>query len=395
MVSLNNYIMAKKIGIASPFKDYNYGTVLQAFALYESLRSLGLDAEYLDYQASASLPIWKRVMRYVLHPSLLKERLTTKKVENPIVSFLNSENFEQNKVRYEDFIQQIPRSVPYDVNSIKKADVIYDLFIVGSDQTWSPFLNDSNSLYFLNFTRNEKKVSYAPSLGTSNLPDTYKTILKEKLSSFKYLSCREKFGADLLSKLTGKKVEHVLDPTLLLQKKDWEKYEKKVEGIDADYVLVYQLGVRPLLKDYATKLAKKEDLEIVSILTNEYTGAWNTTFDGIGPAEFLWLIHHATYVVTDSFHGTMFSINFKKQFFSFAKVEGGRSSFDNIRLLDFLSDFDIEERLIKDVNEEPIKIDYSEVYKILNERRCVSLEYLKLINNDMIKEISMGGVKSS
>ena len=154
-------------------------------------------------------------MRYVLHPSLLKERLTTKKVENPIVSFLNSENFEQNKVRYEDFIQQIPRSVPYDVNSIKKADVIYDLFIVGSDQTWSPFLNDSNSLYFLNFTRNEKKVSYAPSLGTSNLPDTYKTILKEKLSSFKYLSCREKFGADLLSKLTGKKVEHVLDPTLL------------------------------------------------------------------------------------------------------------------------------------------------------------------------------------
>ena len=369
--------MAKKIGIASPFKDYNYGTVLQAFALYESLRKLGVEAEYLNYSSSASLPRWKRIARYLLHPSLINERLRTKRMVNQIVAFLNSEEFMANKVKYDQFIRMIPCSVPYDINTIKNANSQYDLFVVGSDQTWSPFLNDSSSIYFLNFAENFKKTSYASSLGTTDISEDYKRILKEKLASFKHLSCREEFGAEMLSELTGKKVEHVLDPTLLLCAKEWEVYEQPVRGVPEKYILVYQLGSRPELKIYADVLSSKQGIPVISILTNANTKEWDTTVDGIGPSEFLWLIHHATYIVTDSFHGTMFSINYQKQFFSFTKVEGGSGSFDNIRLEDVLSCFEMANRLITDKNVLPNDIDYRKVSDTLETRRDTSKIYLK------------------
>lgn len=369
--------MDRIIGIASPYKDYNYGTVLQAFALYKKLDYLGVKSEYIDYTASSGLPVWKRICRYFLHPIQLWRRLFHKKEVNPIVAFLQSDAFYANKVEYDKFIAKIPCSERYDINTIKQSDKKYSLFIVGSDQTWSPFLNDTNSLYFLNFTEDRKKNSYAPSLGTSNLSDDYKQLLKKKISHFNHASCREHFGAQLLTELTGKEVIEVLDPTLLLTDEDWKLCEQPVEDLPEHFILVYQLGTRSAIRNYAQMLSKEKGLPIVSLLTNEYTKSWDSVIDGIGPAQFLWLIHHADYVVTDSFHGTMFSINFKKQFFSFTKVEGDENEFDNIRLLDALSKYGIEDRIIKVFDNQPKEVDYSKLYPVLNEKRKDSISYMK------------------
>lgn len=372
--------MDRIVGIASPYKDYNYGTVLQAYALYKILDDLGVKSEYIDYTASSSLPAWKRISRYFLHPIQLWRRLFRKQKVNPIVTFLQSDAFYANKVEYDKFIAQIPCSECYDINTIKQSDKRYSLFIVGSDQTWSPFLNDTNSLYFLNFTEDRKKNSYAPSLGTSDLSDEYKQLLKKKISLFNHVSCREHFGAQLLSDLTGKDVVEVLDPTLLLTKEDWERFELPVDSLPKHYILVYQLGTRPEIRNYAKVLSKKKSLPIVSLLTNEFTKSWESAIDGIGPAQFLWLIHHADSVVTDSFHGTMFSINFEKQFYSFTKVEGGNNRFDNIRLLDILSCYNLENRIITDINgQHPNDIDYHTLYPDLAENRMKSISYLKRI----------------
>ena len=99
--------MDRIIGIASPYKDYNYGTVLQAFALYKKLDYLGVKSEYIDYTASSGLPVWKRICRYFLHPIQLWRRLFHKKEVNPIVAFLQSDAFYANKVEYDKFIAKI------------------------------------------------------------------------------------------------------------------------------------------------------------------------------------------------------------------------------------------------------------------------------------------------
>ena len=146
-----------------------------------------------------------------------------------------------------------------------------------------------------------------------------------------------------------------------------------MEPIEAPnkYVLCYQLGVKENLLKFARQLGIEKGLHLIIIPTNEYTCAQPESVRSLSPEHFLYLVKNASYVVTDSFHGTIFSINFGVQFFSFSKVVGSLETFDNIRIVEILESFNIQERFIegKESQDLPANIDYASLNKELQKRR--------------------------
>lgn len=374
----------RKIGLFSFHKDPNYGTMCQAYALARAIQKLGHNAEYIRYEA---IPYRSPVKVAIIN--LIKtvcQNLGIRYGLKTEYSYLRSKEFRKLKDRYKRFHHlyiPVSNSIYY-LDTIQQVENKYDYFIVGSDQTWSSYCNTNPSTpFYLSFIQDgKKKRSYAPSIGSTHTTEEYKLRLKNELSSFNSLSCRENHNARMLSELLGKKVEYVLDPTLLLSPDDWQVLEKPVP-MPASYVLCYILGTKACISDYAEKLGEQRGLPTYYIVTRpEYNKKENALKD-ISPEQFLWLLHHATYVVTDSFHGSMFSINFKKEFFSFAKRETIESTgIDNDRIMDFLSYFHIEDRFINDGEFRiPTELDYSAIEEQLSSMRSSSYEYLKGITN--------------
>lgn len=374
----------RKIGLFSFHKDPNYGTMYQAYALAKAIQKLGHNAEYIRYEAIPyRSPIKAAIMNLV---KSISENLGLRHGPKSEYSFLRSKEFRKLKNGYKRFHHTyipVSKSIYYK-DTIQQVENKYDCFIIGSDQTWSSYCNTNpNTPFFLSFIQNnKKKCSYAPSIGSTHNTEEYKLRLKSELSSFDRLSCRENQNAQMLSKLIGKKVEYVLDPTLLLSPDEWQVLEEPV-SMPASYVLCYILGTKACISDYAEKLGEQKGLPVYYMVTRpEYIRRTNALKD-ICPEQFLWLLHHATYIVTDSFHGSMFGINFKKDFFSFAKRETTDiTGVDNDRILDFLRYFNIEDRFINDGESRiPTKMDYSVIEARLSSMRSSSYEYLKEITN--------------
>ena len=196
----------------------------------------------------------------------------------------------------------------------------YDAYICGSDQIWNPTYKSTGSAYFLQFAPEYKRIAFAPSFGLSSLPDSLHAIYKEWLNGIPYLSVREEQGAKIIKELTGRDALVVPDPTLCLNREQWEEAEKKPEFADGQpYVLTYFLGNetnkdRRFIEAYA-KLAGVKIINLFDMREPEYYAT--------DPAEFVWLIHHAKAMFTDSFHGTVFSIIFHTPFLVFDRIESG------------------------------------------------------------------------
>ena len=362
----------KKIGIIAPFKDYNYGTVLQAYALYFHFKKLGINAEYIDYMAlDGSESILEKGLLCIRHPSILFRKLFKKQAANPIVTFFSTDTFKAIKEGYDSFIACIPSSKRTTYRTLKQLESNYASFCVGSDQTWSPYVVDILSINLLPFVKDKrKKNSYAPSIGTTLISKDYKKKLKKNLSDFNVISCRDFYGSRILSDILGRVVYNVLDPTLLMTKEEWQPLMESIKSPDK-YVLCYQLGIKDSLLRFARKIKNEKGLNLVIIPTNEYTSAQPESLSSVSPGQFLYLVKNACYVVTGSFHGTIFSINFGVQFFSFAKVEGDLNSFDNSRIAELLDSFGMKDRFMEGLPNEcmPADLDYLAITDELKMRR--------------------------
>lgn len=262
---------------------------------------------------------------------------------------------------------------------------VYDTYVTGSDQTWSPKVSGGYEVtpMFLDFAvEGSKKAAYAPCLGVNSLTEEQETFIKEKLENYSLISCREIKGAALLSKVTGRDIPAVVDPTLLLSGDQWREVMAK-PNINQPYIFCYFLGNRQYYRDFANQLSKQTGLPIYYIPVNwmEYSDdesrIWNA-----GPREFVGLIEGASYVCTDSFHGVAFSSNLNKNFFAFVKYAGSANAGDNSRLFDYLERIGLANRLLTSYNGEKIdvaSIDYSKTNQILEEERAQSCSYLKKI----------------
>lgn len=374
--------MANRIGIISYHSDPNYGTMYQAYALAKAIKDLGGVPEYIQYEAIPyRSPLKATIIRTI--KSML-EVLQIHKRPLTEYSFLRTKEFRNLVLKYKVFHDTyIPVSEKvYFANTADQANGVYDYFVVGSDQTWSPACNvNPKTSNFLSFVADKnKKRAYAPSVGSIHISSDYKSRLIKELSGFEHLSCREYANAKMLSGALDKPVQHVLDPTLLLKTDEWQKIEKEVSMPDK-YILCYILGTKQCISDYAELLGNSKGIPVYYMVTRpEYLGKKNRLID-IGPSEFLYLLRRASYVVTDSFHGTMFSINFNRNFYSFAKrVTTDATGLDNDRIMDFLTLVGLECRFIND-GETRLEsdIDFVPVNDYLTKTRVESIKYLTKI----------------
>ena len=313
-----------KIGIVTIFKANNYGAELQAFALQKKLELMGYDAELVDY------PFYKHVSHRRSRLSApefdiglmnrVKEQIYP--VWQRIVGVRHRRALLAREARMDAFHQQHTR---LSARTYCTLDALYasppscDVFMVGSDQVWNPRMYTSIAPYFLDFAPSGKRrVAYAPSFGVSSLPASVKGYYAKHLNTFDALSVREPQGIAIIRELTGRHVERVLDPTLLLDAKMWSTVARPPESSEP-YVLVYDLMSSPTALAVARRVAKRLKIPRVLRVCGTQHSRREEGIEDIrdaGPAEFVGLFSHAAFVITNSFHGTAFAINYQIPFYA-------------------------------------------------------------------------------
>ncbi len=371
----------KSVGIITYHHYYNYGTMLQAYALQKACELLGYQSEIIDFKQNNDLT-GKELLKIRIKrlPAYIREH----KKYSTLAAF--KEKFSERRKAYEEFYAKFLKvgSCRY-TNSKELNDnpPIYDGYIVGSDQTWNPYVGNNPEAFYLSFVHDDKKKgSYAPSLAVSQLTYEQKNRFRERLLGFSYLSCREAIGAKLLEETLGRPIVNVLDPTLLLNADEWNKIST-VQHKEEPYILTYFLGDVKIHRRFVHRLADKTGLKVIAIPVS-YLDIIDPISEKrwVGPDQFLSLISNAEYVCTDSFHGTMFSIIYRINFFSFCKTKDDVQSSENSRLYSALDLFDLSSRLVNEKNEDELintlpGIEYDKSYKLLNKERDNSIAYLK------------------
>lgn len=372
----------KKIALFSCHNDPNYGSMLQAYALAAAIEKYGQKAEYITYSTAPDPNTFKSIARRVITWPIKALRNVFRPIaQTGEFAFFKTPEFADTMNAYERFHKKyIPTSIKcyYSDTIRKKLDVqTYCNYIVGSDQSWSPNLYRKDKPYMLDFADLPKRCSYAPSLGTTDISNQYLELLKSKLICFDHLSCREAANSKLLTKALGREVTHVLDPTLLLTRDDWDRVAK-TPSIKGDYILAYILGEKDAISDFAQKLGREKDLPVYYIVTRPKYLSYPNALNGVGPDDWVGLIRGARYVVTDSYHGCLFSINYNVDFYAFSKREGGLNSKDNARILEFLTIAGLQKRFQDDKRNPQIieDIEYSSVNNVISALRTVSHDYL-------------------
>lgn len=349
----------KNVGIITFINTVNFGASLQAYALQETVRSFGLNAEVIQYTNKSIEAKEKNTGKKSLYPkNIMRSLVMGRGLKNKAKAF---ENFEK------DFM--IPGKLLTD-QTADEVNTYYDKFITGSDQVWNKQITHGDWHYYLDFVKETSKImSYAPSFGNSEFPMECYQQAGELLSRFHALSVREQSGAELIHKLCSRHAQVVLDPTLLMDKAKWEK--KIIFKPDFEhYILVYFPHDKKLVFNFVEKLKKKTGLPVIYLSISPRIQPGTHTIYDSSPDEFLGWVQHADFVVTGSFHGTAFSLNLEKQFYYEPSGEGSR--IDNIVKLCGAENRSI---LTDDLDS---RLDFTGVREKLNMQRIISLNWLKI-----------------
>lgn len=285
----------------------NFGGALQAYAMQKALEKYcNAEAEIIDYRNGFILltdfvrlfPVTVKVSEIVSGIRTMPDRI--KRIKK--FKLFRKEHMQLTKSKY---TQARLRLDPPGA----------DAYICGSDQIWNPFLTFGiRGMYFLDFVKVGKKISYAPSFGIAVLPAIYKNKVKKYLLSFDNISIRERSGKKLIKKLTGRDAKQLIDPTFLIDVSDWEKVSSNTKK-KAPYMLLYIMQSDPNMYEYAKSLKKRLGLRIVEISRYGYNpGFVDETLVNVGPSDFLPLFKNADYICTNSYHGFIFSLIFEKRF---------------------------------------------------------------------------------
>ncbi len=362
-----------KVAVITRHAICNYGSFLQSYALQKAIEKLGNEAVIIDYiredeeyhkRINIALKKSKRwnknfLMRMIYKVSRYPETVLMER------KFAQFRKKHLNMTKLYTSIQELEKDKPQ-----------ADIYCTGSDQVWGPIsLDNYDPAYCLDFTNDEDiKISYAASFGKTKFEGDTMSYFANALKKYKYLSVRENSATEIIRGMGIDKVEQVLDPTLLLNSDEWTKLiEKEITG---KYVLVYQIHSNPELDKYAEEFAKKVNLPLlrVSFYFHQVSRSGKLIYlPTIG--EFLSYIKNAEYMITDSFHGTAFAINFNTQF---ANVVHDETATRNQSLLQLTG---LTDRIVTDKKNFEVfnkKIDFSKVNKIIEENRKQSVDRLKI-----------------
>lgn len=365
----------KQVGIMTWYSYENYGSVLQAVALNRVIGHMGYKVFDIAYD-----PLLGRGTHEVPHWSIPRKCANKAKLYagySPIVTDARSRLFKDFVCRNIELSEDVKSK-----DELSNLATRYDAYVCGSDQIWSPRCFDSS--YYLDFVDDTfRMVAYAPSFGCDDVePFAASGEIGGLLRRFKHIGVREAAAVDIIEKYTDIKPPVVLDPTLLLDADTWATYSSPVDE-EGSYCLVYFLGSDSCNWRAARAIAKKNGLRIVAVpvFERDRRRGFSASYP-IGPAEFLWLLSHATLVCTDSFHGMVFSTIFERPFIAFERFDPRSSESQNTRVYSFLDMIGAGERLLARSalsswrEHADLLFDFSETSKRITKKKAVSLEYL-------------------
>ncbi len=382
----------KKIALVTCYFQHNYGSQLQALATQMIFDKLGLENETIridGLRPEINKAKYKYFLSKIFDLNTVRDKMAT--VRKQIAKRTNPEYARNLAARDRIFSHFAETKFKLSELYASKAELgknahSYGAFVVGSDQLWLPS-NISADYYTLNFVPEDvKKIAYATSFGVSQLPHKQAEMAKYFLNRLDAIFVRETSGQKLIKQLTGKEVPLVCDPTLLFTAEEWNKQAPATQRIKENYILCYFLGNNPEQRSFAKKLAAALNCQIVQLPNlDEYIksdeGFADYPLYDVSPLDFIALIRDAKFVLTDSFHCTVFSTLFEKPFFSFRRYNNDSQVSTNSRIYSLLDTFGIPERLLRG-NEEisqcvKMQIDFTQVHHNIDLLRQKSIGYLK------------------
>lgn len=364
-----------KVGLLTVHCSTNPGASLQAYALSKVLGRIGTDTILIDY----------RPEYFTSEFDSGKRRRCNQSVKKCIGCFLFGH---RRKIEYNQYIDFENKYLPLKTRRYDCLDGLYecvpdcDVFLCGSDQIWNPQHTHYDPVMELSFAKCSGKpcYSYAASIGQDELTEKDINFLKNNLSGFRMISVREESAKEIIqNKLGIVGVERNVDPTLLLSRSEWEEIESAIhERVKGKYILFYPLAENPLAFPLLKKLKKKLGLPVISLSRRiQKDSAVDKQYRTFSPNDFIDLIHHSEYVVTNSFHGCVFSLIFERKLISYKNTER------NTRMECLFQMFGIDDAQITRLDEldyqdfqkriERIKLDHA----ILNKEQSNAIVYLE------------------
>lgn len=368
----------KKVGILTFHASHNCGSMMQAYAMQKQMEKMGLENEIIDFQNEGQKDMYavvhkkKNIKNFIKNSLLLFSREKIQRQWDDYEEFKNK-TFKLSSEKYSNY------------NELLKSNDKYNIFLSGADQIWNITIKDSDDCYFLNFVDNNKtKIAYSPSFGAKNIleysdnPAKYEKFLK----SYNHISIRENNGKKWIKDLINEDVPVVLDPTLLLEKDDYECLIES-SGVKGDYIFYYAPTYSRKIDSFVKSISKKYKMPVVVwnaseyYMKKEYINGFKLPYK-INPGTYLDLIKNAKLVITTSFHGTIFSTIYRKKFFV---IKNGNMYSTDDRVITLVNELAIENRLIEpnfDSNCNYFEdVDYNQYEKNLSRLQKESIDFLR------------------
>jgi len=397
-----------KIGILTFHWANNFGAIIQAWSLNKLLINMGYEAEVINFLPNLHLineqivKPWQLALKYRIQGYPLAKG-TYFSIREATEYILDLNNKVRKNHSFDNFRKHYIKVSSRTINKIeelKRECLKYDICLIGSDQVWNPrFLRFSDYAYLLPFNlEGVKKIAFSVSLGVSSIPPAMVKLYKTAISDFSFISLREKTHLSALSSITGKRIYHTVDPTLLVGREFLETIMNKKDVLLPydEYILVYNLTLsmlplaekivhmlklpvivykRPSLIEQKLTFSKRLRYELT--LSQHLKKALSFSF--ASPGEFLVLLKNAKFMITNSYHGTVLSILFKKPFISIVDeltIKQASRIFDLLELLGLRERLFVSKKKTLEIMNKPI--DYDHVTSLISNARRESLELLKI-----------------
>ena len=362
----------------------SYGSPLQAYATQKAFLKEGISLELFRYEPAGKTNLKRRMKKILRFPSVIINKLNELLFDLIKPAYRNGKK-NRDKL-FEDFLEKnanVSKIIKTETERDKEIRK-YGAVLSGSDQTWNP-INYGERYFTCEFVPETiTLISYASSFGTSTIPKWQYRGTMNYINRFTSISLREKSGHDIVKSMSGKEYPVVLDPTLLLDRTEWEKICVK-KTIKYNYIFSYLISSNKKFRELVSKFAKNINHKIIAVphvlkyVVSDEKYCDESRF-GASPDEWISFIRDAKFVFTDSYHAVIFSIIFKKRFIVMKRFRDDDVASANTRIYEILSKLGLEDRIwiggnLKEIAERDI--DYDAVYKKLRVHKDVSYEYIK------------------
>lgn len=356
----------KKVGIVSIYKTGNYGGTLQAYALQKVINDAGLArAQIIPYCCDA------------INGKLDLAYFKTAGAVKTAAAVVDKLCYLPRMKKVDRFIHSFAGEREMTRRELAELNEQYDIFLSGSDQLWNPEIQQGDCFYLQDFVTDPvKKRSYASSFGRNSLPEDCIPAYRELLGQFHTITVREKTGADIVEQLTGRRPEVVLDPTLLLTAEQWEQILPPLV-MEGDYLFTYRMTYTSTLTQAAVRGRKELDCRVLAVPFLLGHCPKTCVRPDLSSLEWIRGIYDSRYVVTDSFHGVVFSILFSKPFYYVVTSPTAKARLSRLETL--LEQLGISDRLVEDPEQCDFtkSIDYPAVQERLSRLREHSMACLR------------------